>query len=105
MSAPCCAVFADQNKDILKSLPPPRVAAEYYLGADVYMFQSFGTSEESQCRNPSCNNLYDVFCNVIDDEIEHKRTMIACQHPEEVAQQLINAKDVSCEVPVSEPES
>ena len=91
-------MFAAQNEKLLKELPPPRVAAEYYCGSDVYMFQSFLVSQEAQCRSPKCETLYDVFCNVIDDETEHKKTMIACQNPTEVARQIAEAKDVQCEV-------
>jgi hypothetical protein len=92
------AVFAEQNKDILAALPPPTVAAEYYLGSDIYMFQSFLVSEGAKCRAPKCESLLDVFHNVIDDEIEHKKTMIACQSPTEVARQLAAAKDEKCDV-------
>lgn len=38
------AQFAEQNKDILKSLPPPSIATEYYEGVDMYMFDEFQTS-------------------------------------------------------------
>ena len=30
-------------------------------------------------RRPPCDNLYDVFVNICDDEWEHVRTMRACQ--------------------------
>lgn len=30
-------------------------------------------------RRPSCNNLYDVFRNIHDDEVEHEQTMQSCQ--------------------------
>lgn len=93
-----CAVFAEQNEELLKELPPPRVAAEYYCGSDVYMFQSFLVSEEAQCRKPKCESMYDVFRNIIDDETEHKKTMISCQQPEEVARQIAEARDVKCDV-------
>jgi ubiquinol oxidase len=26
-----------------------------------------------------CSNLYDVFINIRDDELEHVKTMVACQ--------------------------
>ena len=28
---------------------------------------------------PRCSNLYDVFVNIRDDELEHVKTMVACQ--------------------------
>lgn len=79
--------FASQNEAQLKALPPPAVAVEYYLGSDVYMFESFQTSKEvrEQPRRPTCDNLYDVFINIRDDEIEHKKTMVACQDPRVIA--------------------
>jgi ubiquinol oxidase len=91
-------VFADENKELLKSLPPPAVAAEYYCGSDIYMFHSFLVSPNAQCRAPKCENLHDVFQNIIDDEAEHQKTMIACQNPVEVARQIAVAKDISCDV-------
>jgi ubiquinol oxidase len=36
-------------------------------------------SRPDQLRRPPCNNLYDVFANIRDDEIEHVKTMHACQ--------------------------
>ncbi|KAG1680404.1 hypothetical protein FOA52_015495 [Chlamydomonas sp. UWO 241] len=71
--------FADANKDLLKTLPPPIVAAQYYSSKDLYLFQEFQTSEEGARRRPKCASLYDVFCNIRDDEGEHVKTMRACQ--------------------------
>lgn len=73
--------FADANEELLKSLPPPLVAAEYYSGADLYMFDAFQTSQAQavQPRRPKVNSLYDVFINIRDDEGEHVATMAACQ--------------------------
>ncbi|KIZ07729.1 Alternative oxidase 4 [Monoraphidium neglectum] len=73
--------FADANEELLKSLPPPLVAAEYYTGPDLYLFDSFQTSQATveQPRRPSVNTLHDVFLNIAADEGEHVKTMRACQ--------------------------
>ncbi|KAF6253734.1 alternative oxidase-domain-containing protein [Scenedesmus sp. NREL 46B-D3] len=72
--------FADANEELLKTLPPPLVAAQYYLSGDYYLFDEFQTSQAgSTLRTPKCDNLYDVFINIRDDEGEHVKTMAACQ--------------------------
>eukprot|EP01026_Neomeris_dumetosa_P031684 TRINITY_DN25117_c0_g1_i3.p1 TRINITY_DN25117_c0_g1~~TRINITY_DN25117_c0_g1_i3.p1 ORF type:complete len:412 (-),score=52.87 TRINITY_DN25117_c0_g1_i3:473-1657(-) len=77
--------FILQNKHKLKDLPPPKVACEYYMGSDLYLFdelQSPVCSGEQQfrcVRRPNCNNLLDVFVNIRDDEIEHVKTMDSCK--------------------------
>lgn len=87
-------MFADENKELLEKLPPPAVAAAYYLGSDVFMFQSFQISKEAQesPRVPTCNSLYDVFINIRDDEVEHAKTMVACQDPLKIAKEIKDAK-------------
>lgn len=71
--------FADANEEILKTMPPPLVALQYYKGDDLYMFDQFQTSKRIEPRRPACSNLHDVFCNIRDDEGEHVKTMRACQ--------------------------
>jgi ubiquinol oxidase len=77
--------FAEQNKEKLKAIPPPLVALNYYKGGDLYMLDAFqsstgyGAGGPTPARRPPCNNLYDVFINIRDDEIEHSKTMRACQ--------------------------
>lgn len=71
--------FVDCNEELLKSLPPPSIAVMYYKGTDLYMFDDFQTTSSTEPRRPPCNNLYDVFCNIRDDEGEHVKTMKACQ--------------------------
>ncbi len=45
------------------------------------MFDEFQTTHPPQERRPKIN-LYDVFVTAIrDDELEHVKTMIACQQP------------------------
>lgn len=46
---------------------------------DLYMFDEFQTSRTTEPRTPSCNNLYEVFINIRDDEGEHVKTVAACQ--------------------------
>ena len=61
-------------------LDPAQVALEYYLNADLYLFDEFQQSAKGETkRRPPCNNLYDVFSNIRDDESEHVKTMDACQ--------------------------
>ena len=72
------AVFAEDNEDILKQIPPPLVALNYYKSGDLYLFDQLQTGWTGQePRRPSCNNLYDVFSNIRDDEVEHVKTMHA----------------------------
>lgn len=71
--------FADVNKDLLRTLPAPLVAVAYYRSPDLYLFDEFQTSSTVSPRTPQCNNLYDVFINIRDDEGEHVKTMAACQ--------------------------
>jgi ubiquinol oxidase len=92
------AVFTEQNAQLLKSLPPPMVAAQYYCGQDLYMYQSFIVSADMKCRKPKCETMYDMFQNIIDDEVEHKKTMQACQNPADVARQIAESAVVKCDL-------
>jgi len=74
--------FVDANEELLKALEPPLVAAQYYRSPDLYMFDEFQTDISNGRRDPKCNNLYDVFVNIRDDEGEHVKTMHACQDAE-----------------------
>uniref|UniRef100_A0A7S4GJJ8 Alternative oxidase n=1 Tax=Eutreptiella gymnastica TaxID=73025 RepID=A0A7S4GJJ8_9EUGL len=75
--------FVDANAEELKKLPPPPIAVEYYRTGDLYTFDKFQTSQrglpEDQLRRPPCATLYDVFSNIRDDELEHVKTMTACE--------------------------
>jgi ubiquinol oxidase len=89
------AQFCDQNADILKTMPAPPIAREYYEADDLYLFDEIHTSNASSVENPGSpstdaarevrarrpriKSLYDVFCNIRDDEGEHVSTMNACQ--------------------------
>ena len=71
--------FFKENEDRLKSLPAPTVAKSYYKAADLYMFDEFQISKRPNTRRPPCDNLYDVFKNISEDEGEHVRTMRECK--------------------------
>eukprot|EP01025_Chloroclados_australasicus_P068550 TRINITY_DN9526_c1_g1_i4.p1 TRINITY_DN9526_c1_g1~~TRINITY_DN9526_c1_g1_i4.p1 ORF type:complete len:367 (-),score=27.39 TRINITY_DN9526_c1_g1_i4:398-1498(-) len=87
------AEFILQNQTKLADLLPPRVACEYYLSKDLYMFDSFQMTTEQDgthtknIRRPSCETLLDVFNNIRDDEMEHVKTMDACKE-QTIASQL-----------------
>lgn len=87
------AQFVETNEALLKELPPPLVAAAYYRNEDLYMFDELQTCDEkaTEPRRPDCSNLYDVFINIRDDEIEHVKTMKACQD-DKIAQDLANRR-------------
>lgn len=71
--------FCKTNEGKLKQLPPPNIAVKYYKGNDLYLFDDFMAERQPGTRRPPCDNLYDVFSNIRDDEWEHVSTMKACQ--------------------------
>jgi len=71
--------FVDTNEALLKSLPPPVEALDYYQGNDLYLFDEFQTGRAPRSRRPQINTLYDVFVCIRDDELEHVKTMFQCQ--------------------------
>lgn len=72
--------FAEQNEELLKTIPPPLVALNYYKAGDLYLFDQMQTGwSAKEPRRPPCANLYDVFINIRDDEDEHVKTMAACK--------------------------
>ncbi|MDF5713752.1 MAG: alternative oxidase [Rhizonema sp. NSF051] len=73
--------FLREHGEELKKLPAPDVAVNYYRDGDLYMFEEFQITNPSEFRRPKIENLYDVFVAVRDDELEHVKTMIACQQP------------------------
>lgn len=48
--------------------------------SNLYILILQQVSREVGSRRPPCSNLYDVFCNIRDDEEEHVHTMQACQN-------------------------
>ncbi|KAG1670419.1 hypothetical protein FOA52_010154 [Chlamydomonas sp. UWO 241] len=73
------AEFIVANAELLKTIPPPSVALSYYLNEDLYLFDQFQSANATAPRRPECSNLYDVFVNIRDDELEHVKTMDACR--------------------------
>ena len=73
------STFLKENKEKLEKLPAPEVAKSYYTSDDLYLFDDFQVTKPAGTRRPKCDNLYDVFKNICDDEAEHVKTMAACQ--------------------------
>jgi ubiquinol oxidase len=73
--------FLNAEAESLKQQPAPDVALQYYRDGDLYMFDEFQTAHAAASRRPVINNLYDVFVAIRDDEMEHVKTMVACQQP------------------------
>ncbi|WIA18851.1 hypothetical protein OEZ85_003529 [Tetradesmus obliquus] len=82
--------FVESNQEALAALPPPLVAAAYYRNEDLYMFDELQTcsGDDAPLRRPPCSSLLDVFNNIRDDEVEHVKTMHACQDTKLIAEQL-----------------
>ena len=79
--------FLDENEEILKKLPPPLAAVEYYsLGTSDPSYAEFQTTalaEGKDIRRPgvSMKSLYDTFTAIRADEGDHVSTMKACLDP------------------------
>ncbi|MTJ07218.1 alternative oxidase [Anabaena sp. UHCC 0204] len=71
--------FLTEQAAELKLQPAPAIAISYYRDGDLYMFDEFQTAPSSEKRRPQVDNLYDVFVAIRDDEMEHVKTMVACQ--------------------------
>jgi ubiquinol oxidase len=71
--------FLKEHEDELKAQPAPQVAINYYGSGDLYMFDEFQTARPPEARRPKIENLYDVYVAIRDDEMEHVKTMVACQ--------------------------
>jgi ubiquinol oxidase len=75
--------FLKAEADSLKAQTAPEVAVQYYRDGDLYMFDEFQTTyNAAERRRPPVDNLYDVFVAIRDDEMEHVKTMSACQKPD-----------------------
>lgn len=74
--------FLTEHEADLKAQPAPQIAIDYYRDGDLYMFDEFQTAHAPAERRPQMTNLYDVFVAIRDDEMEHVKTMVACQQPE-----------------------
>jgi ubiquinol oxidase len=79
--------YIRDHQEELKKLPPSRIAKEYYESSiEADMFDSFHLNEiqaaiqkrilsPEEKRRPKIQNLFDVFCNIRDDEWEHVLSM------------------------------
>jgi len=74
--------FLKEEKTYLEGEPAPQIAIDYYRDGDLYMFDAFQTAHVPAHRRPKIDNLYDVFVAIRDDEMEHVKTMVACQKAE-----------------------
>ena len=74
--------FLHSQEAMLKAQAAPPVAINYYRDGDLYLFDEFQTSHNLSERRPRVDNLYDVFVAIRDDEMEHVKTMVACQKPD-----------------------
>lgn len=66
---------------LLNTFYRTRLYPRFYVG-DLYLFDEFQTTRVPQERRPKIENLYDVFVAIRGDELEHVKTMIACQQPD-----------------------
>ena len=73
--------FLTEAESDLKAQPAPEIAQRYYRDGDLYLFDEFQTAQVPASRRPKIDNLYDVFVAIRDDEMEHVKTMVACQQP------------------------
>mgnify|MGYP002777492072 CR=1 FL=1 len=73
--------FLQEHETELQAQPAPAIAVSYYQDGDLYMFDEFQTAHAPADRRPKVDTLYDVFVAIRDDEMEHVKTMVACQQP------------------------
>lgn len=98
--------FLDENEELLKQLPPPVAAVDYYtIGAFDPLFEEYKTNSDNnnnlfvtqQGSNIRSDNvvrsLYDVFARIRDDEAEHVKTMEACLDPQVVVRSAAAEKN------------
>ena len=74
--------FCIANRQILKKIPAPNVARQYYLCTgteDRFLFDRFHVNDHQKARSTKCDNLLDTFVNIRDDEREHVQAMGACE--------------------------
>ena len=61
----------DANEEVLKTMPPPLVALQYYKGDDLYMFDEFQTGQGCKPRRPPCRCPPESAC-------QHNTSCILC---------------------------
>jgi hypothetical protein len=71
--------FCVSNEEILKRIPAPKIAKDYYMGLDMHTFDEFQIERTRGSRRPKIETLYDVFRNISEDEGSHVKVMAACQ--------------------------
>jgi ubiquinol oxidase len=64
--------FIIENAEKLKRLPAPKIARQYYLNTDPYLFNMDSALARGPISEPPrvvpCETLYDVFVNILEDE-------------------------------------
>jgi len=97
--------FLDENEELLKQLPPPVAAVDYYtIGAFDPLFEEYKTNpdinnkllihQQGSINSPNVvRSLYDVFARIRDDEAEHVKTMEACLDPQVVVRSAAAEKN------------
>lgn len=66
------AEFLESNDDVLKQLPAPDIAHEYYANFLYYFYEFQMSSQDgmgSVRPRPKIKSLYDVFDNILADEV------------------------------------
>lgn len=66
---------------------------QYYCAEDMGLFDTMHISPEAVAapRRPQIASLHDVFITIAQDEIEHQKTMGACQDPVKVGRSASHA--------------
>ena len=93
------------NEEWLRTQPAPAIAKKYYESQDMYLFDSFHTTNPPHTpRRPSINSLFDTFVCIRDDEQQHASTMESLvshgrlsppnQHPTEPPPEILVQKSV-----------
>jgi len=78
--------YLANHEALLKSKPVPTIAYKYYVQDNPFLFDLFCTVNQNEieydeggvpfsARRPELECLYDVFCNIRDDEKEHWKTL------------------------------
>ena len=60
--------FVDANEEVLKTLPVPDVAFEYFNNF-LFYYQEMQVTGEGSKERPQLESLYDVFANILADEV------------------------------------
>ena len=66
--------FLKQHEDVLRAQPVPPIAHQYYSSGDA--LEAFMRAGDGERRPRKLHSLYDVFCEVRDDESAHWRSLV-----------------------------